>query len=83
MLSSIRKDKNETVFEFNTNFSKTYHRIPNNVRPNVKIALYYFKSFDGSFAFLHREKEPQNLDAAFTATIKIEKNILAAQNFKP
>jgi hypothetical protein len=66
--------------EFNTKFSKAYYRIPISVRPNADFALlYYLKAFDGSFSFLLREKEPQNLDAAFSAAIRIEKNINAAQ----
>jgi hypothetical protein len=42
--------------------------------------LYYLKSFDASFGFFLREKEPQNLEEAFIVAIKIDRNISVAQN---
>jgi len=79
-LTSIHKEENETVSEFNTRFSKLYNKIPQNVRPNFDIALlYYFKAFDGSFGFLLREKEVHDLDSALVVATKIKKNIMAAQ----
>jgi hypothetical protein len=78
--TSIRKEENETVSEFNTRFSKLYNKIPQNVRPNSDIALlYYFKAFDVSFGFLLREKELHDLDSTLVVATKIEKNIMATE----
>jgi hypothetical protein len=62
--TSISKDENVIVSEFNNRFTKLYMRIPQHVCPNDKFALvYYFKVFDESFGFLLREKDIQNLEA--------------------
>jgi len=45
--------------------------------------LYYFKSFDGMFALLLKEKESLNLDVALAVAIKIEKNVMAAHQVRP
>lgn len=67
--------------EFNTRFIKAYHKIPQAFRPNADFALvYYVKAFDESIGFLLREKDSQTLEAAMSATVKIEKNIMAAKN---
>jgi hypothetical protein len=70
--SNINKQENETVLEFNTRFSKAYHKIPNTIRPpNAEFALIsYLEKFDGILGVLIRQKEPQTLDVAFNEAIK-------------
>jgi hypothetical protein len=53
--STIKKEENEIVFEFNTRYSKAYNRIPNIVSSNAVGALFfYLQLYDGIFgiAFL-------------------------------
>jgi hypothetical protein len=78
VFSIIKKHESETVFQFNTRFSKFYNRIPYRLRPNEDIALiYYLEAFDGIFWVFLRNEDPQNLEEAQVVTIKLERNYLA------
>jgi hypothetical protein len=79
---NIKNNGDETVIDFNTHFSKTYCKIPTTIRPNVAYALnYYFEAFDGIFGIFLKNKEPQNLEEAQVATIKLEGHFNATYNF--
>jgi hypothetical protein len=78
VFSIIKKHESETIFQFNTRFSKFYNRIPNRVRPNEVVALiFYLEAFDGIFGVFLLNEDPQNLEEAQAAAIKLERNHLA------
>jgi hypothetical protein len=78
VFSIIKKHESETVFQFNTRFSKFYNRIPNRVRHKEVVALiFYLKAFDGIFSVILRNEDPQNLEEAQAVTVKLERNYLA------
>jgi hypothetical protein len=78
IFSIIKNHESETVFQFNTRFSKFYNQIPNRVRPNEIVALiYYLKVFDGNFGVFLRNEDPQNLEEVQAVAIKLEINHLA------
>jgi len=55
--TSIYKNENETVSEFNNWFTKLHTRIPQPVCPSDEIALvYHINAFDDTFNFLLRER---------------------------
>jgi hypothetical protein len=67
---------------FNTHFSKTYHRIHIVVRPNDAMnLLYYLEIYDEIFDILLGEKYVHNLEEAQATAIKLERNILATYRF--
>ena len=73
VFSIIKKHESETVFQFNTRFSKFYNRIPNRVRLNEVAALiYYLEAFDGIFGVFLKNEDPQNMEEAQVVTIKLE-----------
>jgi hypothetical protein len=79
IFSIIKKHESETVCQFNAHFSNFYNQIPYRVRPNEDVALiYYLEAFDGIFGVFLRNEDPQNLEEAQVAAIKLERNHLAA-----
>eukprot|EP01018_Ginkgo_biloba_P005995 Gb_06784 [translate_table: standard] len=83
-LTGIEKRENETVAEFNGRFIKILSRIPRRVRPGDGTALvFYINAFDESFGFLLRDKDPQDLEVAYVAALKIETNRNAARKTRP
>jgi hypothetical protein len=79
IFSIIKKHESETACQFNTRFIKFYNRIPYRVRPNEDVALtYYLEAFDGIFGVFLRNEDPQNLEEAQVAAIKLERNHLTA-----
>jgi hypothetical protein len=77
--TNIKKKENETVLEFNTRFTKAYHRIPTALRPNTDYALIsYLEKFDGNLGALIRQKEPTTLDVAYQVGITTEKHLALA-----
>jgi hypothetical protein len=53
VFSIIKKHESETIFQFNTCFSKFYNQIPNKNRPNEVAALiYYLEAFGHLMVFL-------------------------------
>jgi hypothetical protein len=84
VFSIIKKHESETVCQFNARFFKFYNRIPYRVRPNEDVALiYYLEAFDGIFGVFLRNEDPQNLEEAQAAAIKLERNHLAACELPP
>jgi hypothetical protein len=82
--SIIKKNESEIVSKFNTLFSSFHNRIHNTIRPNTTHALvYYLEAFDGIFGIFFRSKEPQTLEEAQAATIKLEGHFLATYGFLP
>jgi hypothetical protein len=80
----LLKSMKVNVFQFNVRFSKFYNRIPKRVRPNETVALvYYLEVFDGVFGVFLRNEDPQNLEEAQAAAIKLKRNYLAACELPP
>ena len=74
--TNIEKKENEMVTKFTGRFSKLYARIPQAIHPSDGTTLiFYNDAFDKSFVFSLREKDPQNLEASYATTLKIEKNM--------
>ena len=50
------------------------------MRPNKGVAalIYYLEAFDGIFGVCFKNEDPQSLEEAQAATIKLERNHLAA-----
>jgi hypothetical protein len=77
--SIIKKHESETIFQFNARFSNFYNQITYRVRSNEDVALiFYLEAFDGIFGVFLRNEDPQILEEAQVAAIKLERNHLAA-----
>ncbi|KAH9287659.1 hypothetical protein KI387_031776 [Taxus chinensis] len=73
---NIKKNPNESVHDFNTQFNKTLNRLPVILRPSdVSCLIKYSDAFDKKVAYYLRDKNPTTLRQAFTMALQIENNI--------
>jgi len=78
-LKIIRKNKNETMDEFNNKFNELVSSMHTNIKPpDNAILIYYIEAFGGEMRYQLRDKEPTNLKIAQDTTIKIDKNTKAS-----
>ncbi|KAH9294710.1 hypothetical protein KI387_038298, partial [Taxus chinensis] len=75
---NIKKNPNESIHDFNTQFNKTLNRLPVILRPSdVSCLIKYSDAFDKKAAYYLRDKNPGTLRQAFTMALQIENNIKA------
>ena len=83
-LSTVKRNENETLEDFNRKFNQIVHKLHNDIKPpEATILIYYLDAFDCELGFQTWKKDPQNIKAAQYAAMKIEKNMTASgkENF--
>lgn len=74
-LTSIKKNQNESVFEFNKRFNKVLNRIPRDIRPVDSFFIdFYLSAFDSKNHYEILSHNPTTLQQAFKTTTTIENN---------
>lgn len=74
-LTSIKKNQNESVAEFNKVFNKVLNRIPIDVRPVDSFLInFYLSSFDSKTCYEILSHKPDTLQQAFKIAATIENN---------
>jgi hypothetical protein len=78
-LTSIKKNSNESVLEFNKRFNKVLNRIPRETRPVDSFLIdFYLSAFDGKTHYEIRSQRPSSLPQAFKIAMTIENDRKAA-----
>ena len=71
----MKKKENEFVYEFNQRFNNLLAKIPNDVKPSpLATTLHYLDTFNGTFGFMLKEKDPTILKQAQDMAKKMERN---------
>ena len=73
--NNIKKNPNESTFDFNVRFQKGMYKLFQVMRLNEDVCITtYFNAFDSKMAYLLRDKDPQALRDAYKVAINIENN---------
>lgn len=73
---NIKKNPNESVHDFNTQFNNTLYRLPRILRPSDESCLIKcYDAFDKKASYYLRDNNPGILRKAFTMALQIENNI--------
>jgi hypothetical protein len=75
--NQIKKKENKTVKEFDNGFDKLYDQIRVDLHPPPTIVrVLYMNAFEGQFAFLLKDKAPDNLAKAKEYSTQIDENLI-------
>ena len=73
--NNIKKNPNESTFDFNVRFQKGMYKLFQVMKLNEDVFLTtYFNTFDSKMVYQLRDKEPKTLRDAFRIVIIIENN---------
>lgn len=73
--NNIKKNPNESTFDFNFIFQKGTHKLFQVMRLNEDVCLKtYFNAFDSKMAYQLRDKDPKNLRDAYKVAVNIKNN---------
>jgi hypothetical protein len=79
-LTSIHKNENETLEEFNTKFDNLVKNLHADIKPSkAAILIYYMEAFEGEMRYSLRDKDPQDLKTTQSMAIKIDRNMQDAR----
>jgi hypothetical protein len=71
--SNLRRKKGETVSKFSQIFNRMYQKIPNDIKPDERLAnVTYVNSFDADFCFILREIRSTTLDDMQDSSLEVE-----------
>jgi len=80
---NLKREKCESLPDFNKRFNKMYSKIPAEVKPTPTTAkLTYANSFDLDFCLLLRKRRCATLGDMQEAALEVESNIMAAEKLK-
>ena len=73
--NNIKKNPNESTFDFNLRFQKGMYKLFQVMRLNEDVFLTtYFNAFDSKMAYQLRDKDPKILRDAYKIAVNIENN---------
>ena len=80
---NLKREKGESLPDFNKRFNRMYSKIPAEVKPTPTAAkLTYANAFDSDFCLLLRERQCATLVDMQEASLEVESNILATEKLK-
>jgi len=80
---NLKREKGESLPDFNKRFNKMYSEIPAKVKPTPTTAkLTYANAFDPDFCLLLRERRCATLNDMQEAALEVESNIMEAEKLK-
>ncbi len=78
--NNIKKNPNESAFDFNVRFQKGMHKLFQVMKLNEDVCLTtYFNDFDSKMAYQLRDKDPKTLRDAYKVATNIENNRKASR----
>ena len=82
ILTTSRKNPNESTFDFNVRFQKGIYKLFQVMRLNEDVCLTtYFNAFDSKMAYELRDKDPKTLRDPYKIAVNIENNRKASRKF--
>lgn len=81
--NNIKKNPNESTFDFNIRFQKDMYKLFQVMRLNEDVSLItYFNAFDRKMAYQLRDKDPKTLRDAYKVAVNIENNRKASRKLR-